>query len=52
MENRYPLYENANTGEITYNHREAVEWFRQGIDINLYRYNADGELVVVLSWTA
>lgn len=52
MENRYPLYENANTGEITYSHREAVEWFRQGIDINLYRYNADGELVVVLSWTA
>lgn len=32
-------YMNMNTGEITNSHREAVEWFRTGVNIGLYDYS-------------
>lgn len=29
-------YMNTTTGEITQNHTEAVGWFREGADVELY----------------
>ena len=38
-------YLNTSTGEITNSHEQAVEWYREGIEIEIYR---DGKKV--LTW--
>lgn len=44
-------YEKNGTYEITTNHRQAVEWYRQGYNINLRKMNPEtGELEIVLTW--
>jgi hypothetical protein len=41
-------YMNCNTGEITYDHKEAVEWFRTGANIKII--NDDGSTPGVTGW--
>lgn len=41
-----PVYLNAYTGEITESHSDAMEWFRDGCRVDLYRKNGD----YVTSW--
>lgn len=38
-------YLNRETGEITENHREAIEWYRNGIEVEIW---VSGKMV--LSW--
>lgn len=33
-------YVNMMTGEVTENHREAVEWFRNGEDVAIYLHGS------------
>ena len=37
------VYMNTATGEITYSHKEAMSWYRDGNTVNLYR-EIDGKL--------
>lgn len=37
MNNSVDYYMNMETGEITENHNEAVEWTRQNINVGLYK---------------
>ena len=37
------VYMNAATGEVTYSHKEAMSWYRDGNTVNLYR-EIDGKL--------
>ena len=37
------VYMNAATGEVTYSHKEAISWYRNGNTVNLYR-EIDGKL--------
>ena len=37
------VYMNTTTGEITYSHKEAMSWYRDGNTVNLYR-EIDGKL--------
>lgn len=37
MNNNVDYYMNMETGEITENHNEAVEWTRQNINVGLYK---------------
>lgn len=37
MDNSVDYYMNMETGEITENHNEAVEWTRQNINVGLYK---------------
>ena len=35
-------YMNADTGEVTLSHREAVDWYRAGVRVLLYTWNGNG----------
>lgn len=39
------FYLNRETGEITWNHTEAVEWYRAGVEVEIWR---DGKMI--LAW--
>ena len=44
-------YENAYSEEITTNHKEAVEWFRHGFNINLRKVDPNtGALEIIEKW--
>lgn len=34
-------YRNESTGEITFNHNEAVEWTRHGVRVTLWVYRRE-----------
>jgi len=36
MANREVFYLNRATGEVTENHNEAVDWYRQGMEVEVY----------------
>ena len=38
MKNDVEYYINRKTGEVTESHAEAVEWYRNGAQVELYRY--------------
>lgn len=39
------FYYNRSTGEITESHREAVEWYRKGIEVEIWK---NGRMI--LAW--
>ena len=41
---------NQETEEITENHREAVEWFRQKKSVLVYERKMDGTIVLRMRW--
>ena len=41
---------NQETEEITENHREAVEWFRQKKSVLVYERKMDGTIVLRTRW--
>lgn len=43
--NNSKYYLNCETGEITYSHKEAMEWYRDGSQIEIWR---NGK--IVLKW--
>ena len=45
----YYLYNNE-TGEITDNKKEAMEWVRSGIRVDVMVYDALGELSAIGRW--
>lgn len=45
------IYLNTKTGEVTTNHREAVEWFRQGVTVEI-KVETNGKFETRLVWEA
>ena len=47
---RMTFYCNLSTGELTENHREAVEWYRNGEEVSVLQ-KRDGVLTERTRWT-
>jgi hypothetical protein len=46
-----PEYVNLSTGEVTYSHATAMEWYREGDEISLQSYSEVlGEKIERLRW--
>ena len=45
-------YKNKKTGEVTFNHRKAMEWYRAKDEIEVWDYSEVlGRMVCRLEWT-
>lgn len=44
-------YINTQTGELTTNHNEAMEWYREGIEVEVWTWSETlGEMVNRVTW--
>lgn len=43
-------YMNLSTGEITFTHRTAVEWYRAGDEVEVTKVDNHGNILNALKW--
>lgn len=41
---KYIFYINKSTGEVTFVHKEAVEWYRTGVNVGIINAKNDKEI--------